>query len=227
MQEYVRPVVGHKKPFPSSQLYILAESNTHLSVIPLRSLLSTSPNLVVEKNKMHPESTRKPTAVIKKVLSTCISLNELPTKLSPKDFFLNYLESTNQDIVYLRRLWAVPAGIPSLMGVARALSKDMRRTPEAKEAWAAFIRNEVTDWPTIPCAKSPKMIFLILISPQHSGIGPPAIQDATKGKLSRWFLSQCKYCFKLVLLFPTKMPPGTALDSAIHAIFLRPDEINA
>ncbi|PLW49232.1 hypothetical protein PCANC_06910 [Puccinia coronata f. sp. avenae] len=94
---------------------------------------------------MHPESTRKPTAVIKKVLSTCISLNELPTKLSPKDFFLNYLESTNQDIVYLRRLWAVPAGIPSLMGVARALSKDMRRTPEAKEAWAAFIRNEALD----------------------------------------------------------------------------------
>ena len=101
---------------------------------------------------MHAESTREPTAVVKKVLATCSSLNELPTKLSPKDFFLNYLESTNSEIVYLRRLWVVPAGIPSSMGVARALSKEMERTPEAKEAWAAFIRDEVTDWLTIPFA---------------------------------------------------------------------------
>jgi hypothetical protein len=104
---------------------------------------------------MHPESTREPTAVVKKVLATCNSLNALPTKLSPKDFFFNYLESTNQDIVYLRRLWEVPAGIPSSMGVARALSKEMKRTPEAKEAWAAFIRDEVIDWPKIPSHRVP------------------------------------------------------------------------
>jgi hypothetical protein len=64
-------------------------------------------------------------------------------------------------------------------------------------------------------------------SPQQSGIEPPTIRNATKGELSLGFLPQLKYCFELVLLFPYKGPPGKSLDSATHAIFIWPYEINA
>ncbi|POW10956.1 hypothetical protein PSTT_05602 [Puccinia striiformis] len=77
-----------------------------------------------------------------KVLAVCEALNKLPTKITPKVFFMRFLVSTYSQLPYLRGCWATKKGINSTMDLASALRDEINKTALGREAWEAFILQE-------------------------------------------------------------------------------------
>ncbi|KAH9456486.1 hypothetical protein Pst134EB_012684 [Puccinia striiformis f. sp. tritici] len=72
----------------------------------------------------------------------CEALNKLPTKITPKVFFMRFLVSTYSQLPYLRGCWATKKGINSTMDLASALRDEINKTALGREAWEAFILQE-------------------------------------------------------------------------------------
>ncbi|POV97549.1 hypothetical protein PSHT_14513 [Puccinia striiformis] len=70
-------------------------------------------------------------------------LRTLPQVMTPKEFMIHFVRSTNPEVAYLRRLWAVPRGIPSSMDLVRSMRNELTNTPEGRDAWDDFIQQEV------------------------------------------------------------------------------------
>ncbi|KAI7933829.1 hypothetical protein MJO29_016667 [Puccinia striiformis f. sp. tritici] len=77
-----------------------------------------------------------------KVLNVCMMLRTLPQVMTPKEFMIHFVRSTNPEVAYLRRLWAVPRGIPSSMDLVRSMRNELTNTPEGRDAWDDFIQQE-------------------------------------------------------------------------------------
>ncbi|POW03957.1 hypothetical protein PSHT_11421 [Puccinia striiformis] len=75
---------------------------------------------------------------VRKTLDICRALNELPTKMTPKRFIQVFLTSTDSQIVYLRRIWAILKGLPSSLDVLNHVRDQILETDGGGEAWADF-----------------------------------------------------------------------------------------
>jgi hypothetical protein len=78
----------------------------------------------------------------KKTINVCKEISSLPTKMTPKVFFLNF-ESADCTLATLRRFWAQPCGIASTMNVVNALRNEINKTDVGQAAWSHFIQQGV------------------------------------------------------------------------------------
>ncbi|KAH9442391.1 hypothetical protein Pst134EB_028645 [Puccinia striiformis f. sp. tritici] len=79
---------------------------------------------------------------VQKTLNICRSLNELPTKMTPKRFIQVFLGSADSQIAYLRRIWAIPKGLPSTLEVLGGVRDQILKTDGGEKAWSEFIQQE-------------------------------------------------------------------------------------
>ncbi|KAA1108889.1 hypothetical protein PGT21_028391 [Puccinia graminis f. sp. tritici] len=77
-----------------------------------------------------------------KVLNVCEILRTLPTIMTPKEFMIHFIQSSDPGIAFLRRLWRQPRGVDSTMDLVRSIRNELSTTSTGREAWTAFIQEE-------------------------------------------------------------------------------------
>ncbi|PLW32873.1 hypothetical protein PCANC_07072 [Puccinia coronata f. sp. avenae] len=77
-----------------------------------------------------------------KTINVCKEISSLPTKMTPKVFLLNFMESANSTLATWRRFWAQPCGITLTMDIVHALRNEINKTNVGQAAWSHFIQQE-------------------------------------------------------------------------------------
>ncbi|POW14648.1 hypothetical protein PSTT_02771 [Puccinia striiformis] len=80
----------------------------------------------------------------KKVLLVCKTLQNPPTKMTPKEFMFHFVSSENSKIAYLRRYWSTETGVEGAMDLVRALRDEINETPLGRSLWKDLIQEEAT-----------------------------------------------------------------------------------
>ncbi|POW19917.1 hypothetical protein PSHT_04078 [Puccinia striiformis] len=78
----------------------------------------------------------------KKVLLVCKTLQNPPTKMTPKEFMFHFVSSENSKIAYLRRYWSTETGVEGAMDLVRALRDEINETPLGRSLWKDLIQEE-------------------------------------------------------------------------------------
>ena len=65
--------------------------------------------------------------------------------MTPKEFMLQFINSNNPDLAYLRRHWGQEKGIDSSIQLAGALRDEITKSPVGRHKWNDFIQEEVSN----------------------------------------------------------------------------------